>query len=283
MQSFQNNHSIAILLATYNGEKYLSELIESIIEQSYTNWTLFISDDGSIDDTIQIITYFQKRDSRIKVLSCDAHSGAKRNFINMLEMVEANYYMFADQDDIWLKDKIEKLIKKIIATERTFPETAILVHSDLTVVDSELNIISNSFWKYSKIRPDILLTFNYLGVCNSVTGCTMIINNQAKKCSLPMPDSSPMHDWWIAINVSKKGILEYINEPLVLYRQHGINVVGARSISMIYFLKKIVNIRRTIQWQSSFFPFLKSVGYGSLLKYYFYKIAYTISRNIHKN
>lgn len=283
MRSSRKNHKIAILLATYNGEKYLSDLIESIREQSYTNWILFISDDGSIDETIQIINCFQEKDSRIKVLSCEIHSGAKRNFINMLERVEASYYMFADQDDIWLKDKIEKSINKIVATERNFPGIATLVHSDLKVVDSKLNIISNSFWKYSKIRPDILSTFNYLGVCNSVTGCTMIINNQAKKCSLPMPDSSPMHDWWIAINVSKKGMLEYINEPLVLYRQHEINVVGARSTSMKYFLKKIINIRTTLMWQSTFFPFLKSVGYGSLMKYYFYKIAYTINRNVHKS
>ena len=273
--------NIAILLATFNGEEYIEPQINSIIGQTYKGWNLYICDDGSNDGTPGIIEKYVQQYSNIhQIKSKVTTQGAKRNFLNMLETVDADYYMFADQDDVWLKDKIELSLKKIQEQEKKTPSLPIVVHTDLIVVNESLKTISFSFWDRSKIYPDILDNFNYLGVCNCATGCTMIFNNLAKKASIPMPDEAPMHDWWVTINTSKNGIITYIDRPLVLYRQHTSNVVGARNINYSYFAKKIINLKGTLNGHRPLFDFHKVINYGSIFKYYKYKILYTIRRNL---
>lgn len=114
MEEITCPNTIAILMATYNGEKYLGEQIESILAQTYKDWHLYIHDDGSKDNTVTILKEFvAKHSQQITLLEYSSQGGACRNFLSMLERVDAPYYMFSDQDDVWLNEKIEIEYKKI--------------------------------------------------------------------------------------------------------------------------------------------------------------------------
>ena len=136
---------IDILLATYNGEKFVKEQIESILNQTYENFNLIISDDASTDNTLNILEEYEKKDTRIKVFKKEKNKGLIDNFEFLLKNVTSDYFMFSDQDDIWKKDKIEKSINKLKE------ESLGLVYTDLEIVDEKLNVIYPSYWKYKQI------------------------------------------------------------------------------------------------------------------------------------
>ena len=216
---------VDILLATYNGEKYLREQIDSILNQTHKEFRLLISDDGSTDSTREILEEYKNKDSRIEVFFQENNLGVVKNFEFLLEKVEAKYYMFSDQDDIWKESKIEKSLKKI---EEGFD----LVYSDLEVVDEELNVIYKSYWKlkgiYNKIKK--YNNFESLYLNNFVTGCTMISRKELINKFLPLPNTSKyvLHDYWISLILSQEGKISYIEEPLIKYRQHKNNKVGSK-------------------------------------------------------
>lgn len=272
--------NVAILLSTYNGEKFLKQQLDSILAQSTENWDLFIRDDGSKDSTLEIIAYYASNYKNIHFLKDNSSKGASLSFMTLLENVVAKYYMFCDQDDIWLPNKIEISLEKMQKAESTYYKMPILVHSDLMVVDDQLKIMHSSFWTYAKLKQKYLSKFNYLGVCNGVTGCTIIINNEAKEVSLPIRLDAPMHDYWMALQVAKTGKIFYVDVPTMLYRQHTANEVGAQNTDITYFLKRIRSISKTIQKQFQIYKFLVHLDYGSLLKFYWFKLTYTIIRNI---
>ncbi|MEG1611121.1 MAG: glycosyltransferase family 2 protein [Alistipes sp.] len=275
--------TIAILLATYNSEKYLCEQLDSLFAQSEQNFTIYIHDDGSTDSTLTIIADYSNTNPKRIVLLADTVQGrgAKESFMWLLEKTTAEYYMFCDHDDFWLPNKIELTLAKMEQVEVIFPEKAIIVHTDLQVVDENLVLIHPSFVNRTKLKVHVLKNFNYIGVCNCVTGCTMMINEEAKKQSLPMSADAPMHDWWIAAKVaSMDGIIDFVDQTTILYRQHATNVVGARDISAKYFVNKILHLFATLKGQRDLFPFHKAINYGGLWKFYWYKIIYTIKRNL---
>lgn len=220
---------VDILLATYNGEKYLSEQIESILNQTYSNFRLLISDDCSTDNTKQIIKEYEKKDNRITVFFQKENMGVVGNFEFLMQKVESKYFMFSDQDDIWKKEKVEKSVKKI---EETSSE---LVYSDLEVVDSDLNVTYNSYWKlkgiYNKVKK--YNNFDSLYLNNFVTGCTIITKKDLIDKFLPLPKNSKyvLHDYWISLIASQVGNIDYIEEPLIKYRQHKNNKVGSQKKS----------------------------------------------------
>lgn len=229
---------IDILMATYNGEMYIEEQIESIINQSYKMWKLYIRDDGSTDNTIRIIQrYINQYPDKITLISDNKVGlGAKNNFKELMKYVSNNYCMFSDQDDVWLSNKIELSLKKIKELESKYGDrTPILVHTDLKVVDSNKNIISDSFWRYQSLNYKNTQT-NRLIVENIVTGCTMIINRSLIEISKNIPEESIMHDAWIALVASIKGIVYSLPIQTIMYRQHNENEVGAKSSKGIKFI-----------------------------------------------
>ena len=165
--------------------------------------------------------------------------GVIKNFEFLLRKVENKYYMFSDQDDIWKKNKIEKSIIKLEETNSD------LVYSDLEVVDENLNIIYKSYWKlkgiYKKIKK--YNNFKSLYLNNFVTGCTIIAKSEQIKDVLPLPNTSKyiLHDYWIALIISQKGKITYIEEPLIKYRQHKNNKIGSKKRSDE--LKSVAEIR----------------------------------------
>jgi glycosyltransferase involved in cell wall biosynthesis len=272
--------NIAIILCTYNGGKYLNQQIDSILNQTCLKWTLYIRDDGSSDDTVEIIKSYCKQHSKIVFIEDEqGNLGPKNSFMHLLASVEAKYYMFCDQDDVWLPEKIEISMSRMKNIESLHQNLPILVHTDLEVVGSDLNRINGSFWKYSKIKPGVLKNFNFFPVCNFITGCTMLFNDKAKIVSYPVPSYSLMHDSWVAANVIQKGIVSTIRTPTILYRQHEQNEIGASSIRFKYFLNKALNLDSTFKKHEEMFPIMSHFGYGSIAKFYFFKVLYTLIRN----
>jgi len=232
---------ITICLATYNGEKYLAEQIESLLNQTFTEWILLIHDDNSKDKTVDIIKeYIKQYPEKIKYIDdYISYGGASQNFSFLLEQTNTEYIMFCDQDDVWLDTKIEETINKMHEIEKSNKDEAILIFTDLLVVDKNLKVINKSFWKYQKLNPDISQSINKILSQNVVTGSTIMINKKAKEISLPMKINSFMHDHWLAINVCKYGKISYLDAALIKYRQHDVNELGALRVDFKYFKLKI--------------------------------------------
>ena len=241
---------IDILMAVCNGEKFIKEQIDSIINQSYTDWKLIIHDDGSTDKTIKIIKmYIKKCPEKIFLVEDDIKTGgAKNNFYHLMKLSSADYIMFADQDDIWEEDKVELAYEEICKRENKFGKnTPILCHSDLIVVDSVLNVINDSFFDMQKLEG-CKNSFSDLLIQNNITGCTMIINRSLlNKCKC-MPEEAIMHDWWLGLIAAAFGKIGLISYKKIKYRQHGNNTEGAKNLkNPLYCLKKMFDKKGIIE------------------------------------
>lgn len=229
---------IDILMATYNGEHYIEEQIESIINQSYKEWKLYIRDDGSKDKTTKLVKqYVSKYPHKIILIEDEKKGlGAKNNFKELMKYSSSDYCMFSDQDDIWIENKVEISLNKMKELEGIYGcDMPILVHTDLKVVDENKNVLNDSFWKYQSLNANNT-QLNKLIVENIVTGCTMILNKVLVDSSKDIPSESIMHDAWIALVASAKGKVYSLQEQTILYRQHSKNEVGAKSTRGIGFI-----------------------------------------------
>ena len=235
------NEKIDILMATYNGEKYVAEQIESILNQTYKNIRLVISDDCSSDNTKNILKKYEEKDERVKVFYQKQNLGYIKNFEFLLKQIENDIYMLSDQDDFWLPEKIEKTYKTLIE------ENADLVFSDLEVVDSNLKTIYPSFNDFMLLTRKInkyinSYKANYLYNC--VTGCTLMSRKKFIDKILPLPSKSRYvaHDHWIGIIVGLNGKLSYMPEKYIKYRQHDNNEIGTNKISHKF--RKMQEVRK---------------------------------------
>ena len=242
---------IDILLSTYNGEAFLREQLDSILNQTYKDFKLIIRDDGSTDSTVDIIMdYVRGYPSKIIYINNGnagknnsgnenekGHLGFNLSYNELLKYSTSDYIMFSDQDDVWLPKKIEISIERIKELEKRFPDKPILVHSDLTVVNKDLETISSSFFKHIRINPS-KNSLNRLIMQNTVTGCAMIINKSLVNIAMPLGEEVFFYDYWFALAAKIFGVIDIINEPLILYRQHGSNVIGAGANNVRKLLKK---------------------------------------------
>ena len=251
-----NENTVAVMMATYNGEKFLQEQLDSLINQTYDNWVLFIRDDNSIDDTRKIIDiYCEQYSEKIRFIEDNSlpSGGAKNNFVGLYQWVtkrfDFSYYMFCDQDDVWLPQKIEQSINTIKREEK-LEEIPLLFHSDLIVVDQKLNIINDSYMKYRVINGNVN-DINHLLIQNNVTGCTMLWNKKLNDIIKKTINTDiVMHDWWIALIACLYGKIVFSSRALIYYRQHNKNVVGATKVSSFRFvllrLKDIDHVKFTL-------------------------------------
>jgi glycosyltransferase involved in cell wall biosynthesis len=223
----------AIVLSTYNGAAFLDAQLESIRAQGAAGWRLYARDDASQDDSAKRLAAFAQRDPRIEVLPADGRNmGPAASFGLLLQHAldrGERHVFLSDQDDVWMPDKCERLLALIRAREaERGTELPVLAHSDLAVVDEELRRLHPSFVALQRIdgrQPPAGLL-----VGNSVTGCASVVNAALLRCALPMPEVA-MHDWWLAQCAGAFGEIAFLEEPTLLYRQHGANAVGARGLA----------------------------------------------------
>ncbi|WP_333674868.1 glycosyltransferase family 2 protein [Streptococcus parasuis] len=218
---------VNILMSTYNGQQFLAEQIRSIQEQSYTDWTLFIRDDGSSDNTKEILKDFEHQDSRIHLIDNDKSDnlGVIKSFHKLVNHDRADYYFFSDQDDVWLPNKLELSLKE---AQNYLADLPLMVYMDLKVVNQDLKIMTESMVKSQSHHANTELVQELTE--NTVTGGVAMINHALAEM-WQETDDILMHDWYLALLASAFGNLVFIDQPGELYRQHSDNVLGARTLS----------------------------------------------------
>lgn len=221
---------ITILMAAYQGEKYIREQLDSILAQVERDWRLVIWDDGSQDATPVILAeYASRHPKRILIQRNPENLGSTKNFLSMLMAYESDYYMFADQDDIWHPDKLTRTKRRMKQMEQRYgKEMPALVCTDAAVVDAEAKLLQPSFVKVQhfdmkqRSLPHLLME-------NLCIGCTMMMNRALAELVTELPERARFHDWWMALVAAAFGHISYLAVPTLDYRQHGNNVVGTQS------------------------------------------------------
>lgn len=237
---------IDILMATYNGERFVDKQVKSLVTQDRDglgqDLRLIIRDDGSSDRTLDVIKkrikyYKENRDNpmEIHILDDGIKTGSPSgNFLKMLKVSKADYVMFSDQDDMWYRRKTETTFEKMREMEGKFgKDTPLLVHTDLSLMDESGRKIASSFYEYQKLPKKDRL--NQLLIQNTVTGCTMMMNKAAVDLMKQAPESEMvlMYDHYAAVLVGATGHIRFIDEPLIRYRQHSGNAVGAHEAGSV--------------------------------------------------
>lgn len=230
------NPKIEILLATYNGEKYVGEQIDSIINQTYNNWELLIRDDNSKDRTLEILKEYEKKDKRIKVIEDKkGNLGFVKNFEELLNNSKEDWVMFSDQDDYWLENKIEKYVAILNTSSEDILKKPILIHSNSFICDDNLEIIKDEFIN-SKIANKYNEDDFYFAYF--VQGSTVLINRAIIDLALPFSKNVTVHDRYFHLLAEFLGKRIFINESLIKYRQHSNNKIGAKTSIISKILKK---------------------------------------------
>lgn len=242
---------ISILMTTYNGEEFISEQISSIIRQSFSEWRLYIRDDGSTDRTVQILNDFCHKDDRISLIKDEkGNLGAKNGFFELLNDVESDYFFFCDQDDLWYENKMKNSILKFKELNQKKPG---LVYTNLDIINEKDELIRHDFYQSPSNDLNVVLS------SNSVAGCTVVINDEMKKfIKNDCDEDIVMHDWWLALCAIAFENIAFCEESLIGYRQHSQNVVGTdytllKKISRLFNYKAEVSRQRSAFKQAAYF------------------------------
>lgn len=218
---------IAILVATYNGEKYIEEQIKSLQKQTVSNINIIINDDMSKDGTFSKIKQFVEKDSRIKISQVKC-GGACENFLYLLrENRDYDWFFFCDQDDVWYPQKVEKLINVVLTRQQTTP---LLAYCDKDLVNENLKSLNIKEYDFQDDFKSILFQ-------NHIYGCAMMINKALADKLLCLSDIA-MHDHGAALVAALEGEIIHVREKLVKYRQHANNVTGG--INQFSYKRKIL-------------------------------------------
>ncbi|MHA0974012.1 glycosyltransferase family 2 protein [Enterobacter ludwigii] len=220
------NKIVSIALATYNGSKYITEMLDSIEKQTYSHYIVHVCDDGSTDNTINIIeSHNLFKQQKIVIHDTSGGNGALKNFIRTIYHCPLGYVALCDQDDYWVPEKLSILLDRIKTSEKMNPGPK-LIFSDLEIVDSELNCQYPSFYSVSYKSSACSDPIDFL-ISNHIPGCAMLFNKELKALIEPIPDNVRMHDWWIALLAATFGEIIFEPASLIKYRQHGGNTIGA--------------------------------------------------------
>lgn len=224
---------IYIIMCTYNGERYIQEQLQSIEQNLAQDWKIIVSDDQSTDKTINILKNFEKKNPGKMILNINkAKKGAIHNFLSSIytigvEMDDNDFIMLCDQDDVWNADKISKTMHNMREQTVLYGNTIpLLVCTDVSVVDSQMNLIYESFRKMNHYDVSHL-DFAHLMMENKVQGCTVMINKSMALMLDRLPHTAMMHDGWLAFIAAAFGRIKYIDQPTMKYRQHNTNVQGS--------------------------------------------------------
>ena len=252
---------IDILLATYNGSKYLHEQLDSILSQSYGNINVIIRDDGSSDNTVMIINEYEEKDNRVKLLNDNlGNLGFVRNFEELMKNSTSEYLMFSDQDDIWYNNKVETSYKRIKAIEEKNGKSCpILVHTNSKIMNYETRTKSLFISDCAKNSSFENSFFNFF-----VQGSTMLINESLKREALPFSKEVYLHDRYLHLIAEFIGVRAYIDMPTMDYRQHSNNEIGSRGTNII---KRLISSRYFNQNDKILFYYLHNHYKNSVENY----------------
>lgn len=242
---------ISVALATYNGEKYLIEMLDSIESQDYPHLELVIADDASTDTTPRLL---QERAWRrpCNRLETGDRLGVIGNFSRAIAACTGDYLTFADQDDLWREDKLSRMLTRMQALElKRGMDTPILVFSDLALIDEHGAPLADSFFTHAKKSPRCANLGDFL-VSNHVPGCAMLVNRALIQRAMPVPQEFHMHDWWFIMVSAAFGEIDYVDEPLIQYRQHTTNTVGVRRHHGL--TQRLGNAMQPEAWRRYLFP-----------------------------
>lgn len=238
---------IEVLLATYQGQRFLSELLNSLLDQTYHNWILSVSDDGSSDDTLKILENFAiKNPDKVKFIEQGPNQGPCNNFVNLMEKSTEDIVAFCDQDDIWKPDKLEVMINDYLKNLSEVESKPFLAICDAMIVDDKLNVINKSMLHNYKKPIKQRILYSHLQYNNCITGCCLLANRAAIDLAIKEKNNLKtkfnanivMHDHWLGlVTAYYKGLIIFIDKKLVLYRQHDSNVIGVNKRLFINILR----------------------------------------------
>ena len=226
---------ISVALAAYNGEKYIKEQIESILCQLGESDEIIVSDDNPFKATKSVIDSIA--DPRIKYFAGEG-KGVVRNFENAINRCSGDVIFLADQDDVWMPDKVSSMLAE-------FEKGADVILHDACVTDAELNITEPSYFAVHGSGA----SFSKNLLRNTFVGCCMAFTKEIASECIPFPGDIAMHDWWIALASIKRGRkVVILNKPLILWRRHGENVTGSAT-----------SIKQKIRWRINMISSLKKI------------------------
>lgn len=237
-------YEISVVLATFNGGKYIERQLDSIINQEVQPTEIIIIDDCSTDSTLDILQCYDfKNIKKIQIIKNTNNLGPIANFKKGISLTNESFIALCDQDDIWLPNKLRLSLENILQLD---PNKPCVVYSDLTLIDSNDKILSPSLHKQWKVNPkyyDLL----FISFANIVTGCTVLFNRKMKSEIEHMPINIVMHDYWIGLIGYSFGDIKYIPESTILYRSHNESVTSKDKTSFLKDLKNSkINITKQI-------------------------------------
>jgi glycosyltransferase involved in cell wall biosynthesis len=256
--------NISVILAAFDGSKYIVKQLDSILTQTISPSEIIICDDNSADDTVALLQPYLA-DNRIKLFVNDSRLGFVNNFKKAATLAHpGNWLVFADQDDIWLPEKLGKLADAMALIDDG--NTPSLIYSDLAIIDKDDALTSPSFWDKQKIRPGKIM-FATLLYGNVALGCTMIINYAMANEFFLMDSNECFHDEWLALIAYSFGRVRVLNEPLVLYRQHASNVTFSEDYKTPGFIAQVKDSLSYLVGKKSFLPHQFSLAKAFLSAY----------------
>ena len=214
---------ITVCLPTYNGAPYICAQLESILVSPLVT-EIIVSDDGSTDNTVEIVRSFN--DKRIKLIE-GPHTGLVSNYELLLSLASGEYIFLADQDDVWFPNKVEVMLAHLHDVD--------MVVCDCIVVDGQLNMLYPSFFALINSKSGVVSNL----LSNRYLGCCIALRQRVLKHALPFPTHLPVHDWWLGLVADIFGGVTFINQPLMMYRRHGANVSPTSERSSVAWSKRI--------------------------------------------
>lgn len=225
---------ISIALATYNGSKYIREQIDSIRNQTFTDFEVIACDDCSTDETAAILHEYEKKDSRFHVYQNPQNLGFKKNFEHILTLCKGDYIAFCDQDDVWTRDHLEILYSNI--------GNADCIGTNSEFIDSDgtpLNTTMTQYLLIQRIPQSSQLLYEHELFGNMIQGTASLFSKELLEKALPLPEGIKFHDYWIALNACIGKGCKYINQPSLKYRRHSGNATEYDRFSFFKTVKKI--------------------------------------------
>lgn len=236
-EKIEKPKKVSVVIASYNGSRYIQSQILSILEQSYKPYEIIVTDDASTDQTINVLKNITS-EIPIVLISSDKNRGFVKNFEEGISAAKGDIIVLADQDDLWATNKIEMLVANI--------GNNMLIHSNYSLIDANGNLQKNSAKKKGAVFDDPKKFFYK----NCVTGCTAAFKSELRKNILPFPERLAYHDWWIGYAAAMKGGIKYCDNDLTLYRQHETQDTG-HELSVTKDASSIINLSRFEIWRTN--------------------------------